>query len=176
MTSHKRLAPHRDSTFRRPLFDCYACNDTGLLTNSDGLLRQYLPDYDCKADGTPCGGHDLALICWCKAAYKELGPDGQVLRGGFREDSGDVRCIQSATGQQPLGTSLSKEITRELHATRRQRWIETEDLMSQARASGESPWFIAESKVLLEQLPKGERRSGGLQSLGSILGSGPAAF
>lgn len=176
MTSHKRLAEHRDTTFRRPLFDCYACNDTGILTNSDGLLRQYLPDYDCKPDGGPCGGHDLALICWCKAAYKELGPDGQLVRGGYREDSGDVRSVQCYGGQQPMGGSLSKEITRELHATRRQRWLDAEQLMSEARASGESPWFITESKAVLEQMPKGERRSGGLQSLGSILGTQPPDF
>ena len=173
-TNHKRVAPHRDKTFRRPLYDCYACNDTGLLTNGDGLLRQYLPDYDCKPDGTPCGGHDLALICWCKAAYKQQGPDGQLARGGYREDSGALREVQTANGQQPIGSELSKEVTRELHSARRQRWIEAEEAMTAARATGEAPWFISESRMVLEALPKEQHRSGGLQSLSSILSSNPS--
>jgi len=175
MASHKRLAPQSDSKFKRPQFECYACHDTGLLVNGDGLLRQYLPDYDTKPNGMPCGGHDLALVCWCKAAYRELGPDGQLVRGGFRDDSGEVRIVQTATGQQPLGTCLSKEATRELHAKRRQQWIDTETVMSEARASGEAPWFITESKVVLQQLPKPKQRQGGLQSLGSILSGTPDA-
>lgn len=174
-TSHKRVAPHRDKTFRRPLFECYACNDSGLLSNADGLLRHYLPDYDCKPDGSPCGGHDLALVCWCKAAYKQQGPDGQLSRGGFREDSGAVRLVQTSNGQQAIGSELSKEAARELHSVRRQQWEAAEEAMTAARASGEPPWFITESRVVLEALPASERRSGGLQSLGSIL-SGKTAF
>jgi hypothetical protein len=169
MTTHKRLAPHRDKTFRRPQFDCYACHDTGLLTNGDGLVRQYLPDYDCKPDGLPCGGHDLAMVCWCKAAYKQLGPDGQLVRGGYREDSGAIAEVQSANGLQLIGSELSKEITRELHSTRRQRWIEAEQSMSVAREAGEAPWFISESRVAIEGLEGSQRASSGLQSLGSIL-------
>lgn len=172
MDYHKRIAPHRDTQFRRPDYACFACHDTGLLVNSDGLLRHHLPDYDCLPDGKPCSGADLALVCWCKAAYPEHGSDGQVVRGGFREDSGTVRKVNTPTGQQPVGASLSKEVTRELHTQRRERWLETEKLMSEARARGESPWFIAESRALLEQLPKAERSSGGLQSIGSILGTG----
>ena len=173
MDYHKRLAPHRDTRFRRPDHACFACHDSGLLVNSDGLLRHYLPDYDCLPDGKPVGGADLALVCWCKAAYTERGTDGQVVRSGFREDSGDIRKVATATGQQPVGTSLSKEVTRELHTRRRERWLETEQLMTDARTSGAAPWFITESKVLLEQLPKAERSSGGLQSIGSILGNSP---
>lgn len=173
-TSHKRVAPHRDKTFRRPLFECYACNDSGLLSNADGLLRHYLPDYDCKPDGSPCGGHDLALVCWCKAAYKQQGPDGQLSRGGFREDSGAVRLVQTSNGQQAIGSELSKEAARELHSVRRQQWEAAEEAMTAARASGEPPWFITESRVVLEALPASDRRSGGLQSLGSILSGKPS--
>lgn len=172
-TTHKRLAPHRDKTFRKPQFECYACNDSGLLSNGDGLLRQYLPDYDCKPDGRPCGGHDLALICWCKAAYKQLGPDGQLVRGGYREDSGSIVKVQTNNGLQALGSELSKEVTRELHTTRRQQWLEAEQSMSAAREAGEAPWFISESRVALQSLEGSQRPSRGLQSLGSIL-SGPS--
>lgn len=173
MTYHKRLAQHRDTQFRRPDFGCFACHDTGLLVNSDGLVRRFVPDYDCTADGRAVGGSDLALVCWCKAAYTERGSDGQIVRGGFREDSGDVRKVSTAYGLQAVGVSLSKEVTRELHTLRREQWIETEALMTEARQSGEAPWFIAESRVLLEQLPKAERSGDGLQSLGSILGAEP---
>lgn len=169
---HKRLAAHRDTQFRRPEFSCYACHDTGLLVNSDGLLRHYLPDYDSLPDGRPMGGSDLALVCWCSAAYAERGPDGQITRGGFREDSGDIRKVSTANGLQPVGVGLSKEITRELHSRRREQWLEAERVMSEARERGEAPWFITESRVLLDQLPKGKAGAGGLQSIGSILGAG----
>lgn len=169
MTYHKRVAADRDITFRRPDCDCLACNDTGLLSNSDGLLREYLPDYDTMPNGQPMGGHDLALVCWCKAAYALHGPDGQLVRAGFREDSGDVRKVQTSTGYQAMGSSLSKEVTRELHTKRRERWLETERQMTDARQSGESPWFIAESKAALQAVPKAS--SSGLQSLGSLLGA-----
>lgn len=168
MASHKRLAQHRDSTFRKPQFNCYACHDTGLLSNSDGLLREYLPDYDTMPNGQPMGGHDLGLVCWCAAAYKELGPDGQVIRGGFREDSGDVRQVQTASGLQALGASLPKETVRELHQRRRQRWLDTEQAMSEARSSGEAPYWITEAKAMLKGVGQGS--SSGLQSLGSLLG------
>lgn len=169
MSYHKRVAADRDITFRRPDCACLACNDTGLLSNSDGLLREYLPDYDTMPNGTPMGGHDLALVCWCVAAYAQHGPDGQLLRAGFREDSGDVRKVQTSNGLQALGSSLSKEVTRELHTRRRERWQETERQMTQARQSGEAPWFITESKAALQAVPQSS--SSGLQSLGSILGT-----
>lgn len=168
MTSHKRVAQHRDTTFKRPLFSCYACNDTGLLSNSDGLLREYLPDYDHTPEGRIMGGHDLGLICWCNAAYKELGQDGQVIRGGYREDSGEVRQVQTSNGLQALGGSLDKDITRELHQRRRQRWMDTEQAMSEARASGEAPYWISEVKASVCNVIV--YSSSGLQSLGSLLG------
>ncbi|MFZ9551030.1 MAG: hypothetical protein ACO27R_03960 [Hylemonella sp.] len=167
MTAHKRIAQHRDTSFRKPLFNCYACHDTGLLSNSDGLLREYLPDYDFTPDGQPMGGHDLGLVCWCHSAYKELGPDGQVIRGGFREDSGELRKVQTSNGQQAIGASLPKEIVRELHQRRRQQWQATEAAMSEARASGQVPSWMAEVKELLKASGKS---SSGLQSLGSLLG------
>jgi hypothetical protein len=173
MSTHKRLASHRDTAFHRPRFECYACHDTGLLVNPDGLLRHYLADYDTLPDGRASGGHDLALVCWCTAAYGSRGLDGQVTRGGFREDSGDVRQVQTSSGTQAVGASLSKDVTRELHQQRRTRWTETEQLMSEARQAGESPWFIAEVKASLQKVAAGTQRgSGRLQSLGDILGSG----
>lgn len=176
MSTHKRLAPHRDTTFRRPVYECYACHDTGLLANSDGLLRQLLPDYDCTPDGLPSAGYDLAVVCWCKAAYDERGPDGQLVRGGYRNDSGDVRQINTNSGLQAVGASLSKEQTRQLHRSRLEQWLATEETMTAARQAGEAPWFIAEAKALIQSLPSAseatERSGGGLQSLGAILGAG----
>lgn len=177
MASHKRVAESRDTQFRRPSFGCYACHDTGLLVNGDELINQFISDYDVTPQGKRSGGHDLAIVCHCVAAYPQYDPDGKVVRGGFREASGDVRQVQSERGLQAVGVSLSKEVTRELHARRRQLWQQAEEQMTEARTSGVSPWFIAETKAMLQKLDQGSGNRGeGLQSIGSILGTAPIPF
>ena len=142
--------------------------------NSDGLVNDFLADYDHTPEGRRSGGHDLALVCHCTASFPQYDPEGKVLRGGFREASGDVRQIQTERGLQPMAASLSKDVTRELHKRRRQLWQQAEDQMTEARTSGVSPWFITETKAMLQTLDQGSGTRGeGLQSLGSILGTAP---
>ena len=55
MTFFKRSATDRDLTFRVPDYNCFACNDSGIVHNSDGYLSNELPGYDQN--------YDLAIIC-----------------------------------------------------------------------------------------------------------------
>lgn len=176
MNAHKRVAESRDTQFRRPSFGCYACHDTGLLVNGDGLINQFLSDYDVTPQGRRSGGHDLAIVCHCVASYPQYDGDGKIVRGGFREASGDVRKVQTERGLQPVGASLSKEITRELHSRRRQLWQDAEQQMTEAREAKESPWYVAETKAMLKGIEAAQGSTGGLQSLGSILGASPVPF
>lgn len=177
MNAHKRVAEARDTQFRRPSYGCYACHDSGLLVNGDGLINQFLSDYDVTPHGRRSGGHDLAIVCHCVASYPQYDSEGKMTRGGFREASGDVRRVQTERGLQAVGVSLSKEVTRELHARRKQLWQQAEDEMTEARTTGVSPWFVAETKAMLQKLDQDSgARGGGLQSVGSILGASPVPF
>ena len=58
MAFFKRSATDRDLTFRVPDYNCFACNDSGIVHNSDGYLSNELPGYDQN--------HDLAIIVGVK--------------------------------------------------------------------------------------------------------------
>ena len=131
---HKRLAQSRDSSWRPPAHDCFACNDSGIISNSDGLVNEYLPDYDAEIiDGElhRKGGADLALICHCKCAYTIYAPDGSTVRGGLR-DSGTSEpiTVQTEAGPRSVGISIDKDTARKLHQRRKQQWIETAAFMN----------------------------------------------
>lgn len=153
--SHKRHAGDRDITFRPPQPDCFACYDSGIISNGDGLLNLFIPDYDRTKSNAINGGQDLAIICWCKAAFTQYDPDGNQNAGAFRTSSGDPILITTSTGAQPIGTSISKDAARQIHEQRKQAWTATAATMNQLRqqaASGtkpELPPFIQDIKQQL---------------------------
>jgi hypothetical protein len=140
MSNYKRTNPDRDITFRKPHSDCYACYDTGIVQNGDGLLNDYLPDYDLGPDGNLRRGHDLALICHCKAAYGEQDREGKSIRGAFRLDGGNV-ARTADDGRFPsvwIGSDIDRSVTDALHKRRLANWKEGERLMNIARQKAAS--------------------------------------
>ena len=159
MATHKRYAQSdRDLTFARPRVECFACYDTGIIANGDGLLSRFLPDYDTIPNGSRMTGSDTAIICHCTASYDRLEPDGKVASKGCREGSGDIRAITTESGPRIYGSEIPKEHSREIHKIRLQSWKETEAAMSQARidrANGNpdaAPWYVAELRSQLQSL------------------------
>lgn len=106
----------------RALPQCLACLDTGIISNHDGMVRQFLPDYDQLPDGNNLAGIDCALVCHCLASYGEQGPDGQTQRGGYRESSGEIRTVATDAGRRFIGSELGKDQTQRLHKVRLERW------------------------------------------------------
>jgi hypothetical protein len=135
MSDYKRTNPDRDVTFRKPHSDCYACYDSGIVQNGDGLLNEYLPDYDRGHDGQLRRGSDLALICHCKAAYAEQDREGKMIRGAFRLDGGTI-AKTADDGRVPsvrVGSDIDRAITDALHKRRLANWKEGERLMNIAK-------------------------------------------
>ena len=83
MKNYKRAAVDREVTFNAPKYTCYACNDTGIINNSDKLINNHLPDYDIDDNGRRFSGQDLALICYCNAANAQYDIDGQIISHGY---------------------------------------------------------------------------------------------
>ena len=175
--SHKRyLDRHGSLAFRAPSATCYACYDTGLITNGDGLVNQYLPDYDMVGLNR-VGGSDLALICHCSASRVLLDDTGKQIRGGFRTDFGDIRKTTTDRGDVAVGADIAPSTVKEIHRRRSELWQETEKEMNRARQAKTTghgdpmPWFIAEVKAQIETTrATAPRGTGSLQSLGSVLG------
>ena len=156
---HKRSAFDRALTFYAPTANCYAFYDSGIVSNSDGLVNNYLPDYDKNNKGNRQGGCDLALICHCQSAYSTSSPDGSETKTGYRAGHG-INATDSPTGGlQSIGAELDKEKTREIHSIRKENWKKTTEEMNQIRvdiAKGKkvsTPWYIAEVKEQLKTLP-----------------------
>lgn len=151
--SYKRRAEDRQLSFHRPHHACYACNDTGITSNSDGLVSEVLSDYDRLPDGRRLSGSDLPLICHCAAAFPTYEGE-KASRGGFREASGQIRRVD---GTRAVGAEIPKSLTRELHQRRLANWRPTEQAMSEARrarAAGQAdarPWFLVELRAAMEQ-------------------------
>jgi hypothetical protein len=122
MKNYKRSAIDRDVTFRPPVYNCYACNDTGIVHNSDGLINNYLGDYDITESGKRVAGSDLAIICYCEAVYPKYNEDAQLTAHGFRDGEGNIR--------NNVGIDVDKDIIRELHNVRKNAWKDTATLMS----------------------------------------------
>ena len=106
MTFFKRSSIDRDITFRVPDYNCFACNDTGIVHNSDGYLSNELSGYNQN--------YDLAIICWCKAAYPQRNDDGSIAKSGFRDDSSNI-CNN-------VGVDIPKDKTRLIHTLRKDSW------------------------------------------------------
>ena len=128
--------------FEVPGCACYACGDTGIVTNGDGLLAAMVKGYDVDDKGKHHGGTDLAMICWCRAAYNVENNEGKIERHGYREDSGDIRKTYVDGKEFQFGVSCPKEVTTEIHKLRKVKWDNTARIMLEKRqqaARGEKP-------------------------------------
>jgi len=155
--NYRRTALDRDTTFYIPKVECFACYDSGLVSNSDGFVNRFIPDYDRDKKGNICGGQDLAIICHCKAAY-EKETDEDKTKKGFRDNHGNINTVLSIRGEpQPVGFSMEKEKIRQIHTERKQNWEKTAKDVNQLRnkrANGEkveTPYYI---EVVKENLTK----------------------
>ena len=125
--NYRRTSLDRDTTFYIPKVECFACYDSGIVSNGDSLINQFIPDYDRDQKGRLCGGQDLAIICHCKAAYGDSHSDNE------------------------------KEKIRQIHTQRKDSWQKTAKEMNEIRnkrAKGEkveTPYYI---QVVKEDLTK----------------------
>ena len=106
MTFFKRFPINKEVTYKLPDFNCFACSDSGIVHNSDGYLSNVLPGYDQR--------DDLAIICWCQAAYPQRKEDGSIEKHGFRDDSSNI-CNN-------VGIDIPKDNTRLIHNLRKESW------------------------------------------------------
>tara|TARA_B100000212_G_scaffold148424_1_gene111556 strand:- start:91 stop:630 length:540 start_codon:yes stop_codon:yes gene_type:complete len=152
--NYRRTALDRDTTFYQPKVECFACYDSGIVSNGDKLINKYIPDYDRDQKGRPCGGQDLAIICHCKAAYE----DEENQKVGFRDSLGNIKTTDSIRGEpQAIGVSLEKDKIRHIHTERKACWENTamvQNLIRNKIAKGEkyeTPYYI---EVVKEELSK----------------------
>ena len=122
MKSYKRRPIDREITFHSPQYECYACNDSGIIHNSDGLINQHLPDYDRDDSGKHCGGQDLALICYCAAANATYDQDNQLVCKGYRNENGVIRNF--------YGVDIDINVVRDIHNIRKEGWSKTAKFMN----------------------------------------------
>lgn len=108
---------------------CLACNDTGILVNSDELINQFPAtlDYDRTV------GLDCALICTCEAAYPVREPGGKIIRHGFRLDSGTIYETDSWAGPRRPGVEPPAGLVPWLIERRAAAWAANADLAPQQR-------------------------------------------
>ena len=140
MTFFRRSSIDRDITFRVPDYNCFACNDSGIVHNSDGYLSNELPGYDQN--------YDLAIICWCKAAFPQRNDDGSIAKSGFRDDSSNI-CNN-------VGVDIPKDKTRLIHTLRKDSWESSCKELNQIRQQNlngiktELPSYILKVKEQLK--------------------------
>ena len=156
--NYRRTALDRDTTFYVPKVECFACYDSGIVSNGDSQVNQFIPDYDRDQKGRLNGGQDLAIICHCKAAYGDSQSDNERERVGFRDSYGNIRTTDSIKGEpQALGFSLEKEKIRQIHTERKeslQKSAKDINELRNKRANGEkvqTPYYI---QVVKEELTK----------------------
>ena len=156
--NYRRTSLDRDTTFYIPKVECFACYDSGIVSNGDSFVNQFIPDYDRDRKGRLCGGQDLAIICHCKAAYGDSQSDNERERTGYRDSYGNIRTADSIRGEpQPLGFSLEKEKIRQIHTERKESWQKSAKDINETRqkiAKGEkyeTPYYI---QVVKEELTK----------------------
>ena len=160
ISSHKRSSLDRDTTFYAPKVGCLACYDSGIVCNGDGLLNDYLTDYDATViDGVlhRHGGSDLAIICHCKAAFEAQDFESQTTRAGFRDSSG-IKSTEINGRQQAIGVESDKENMLEIHHKRKALWEQSakdlNSLRQQVRAgmTPQLPDYIATVKEQLKSV------------------------
>ena len=156
--NYRRTALDRDTTFYIPKVECFACYDSGIVTNGDRLVNKFIPDYDRDKKGRICGGQDLAIICHCKAAYADYETDDDKEKVGFRDKNGNIRTTDSIRGEpQALGFSMEKEKIRQIPLERKASWEKSAKDMNDIRQKiikkekYEIPYYI---QVVKEELTK----------------------
>ena len=154
--NYRRTSLDKDTTFYIPKVECFACNDSGIVTNGDNAINRFIPDYDRDNNSKINGGQDLAIICHCKAAYGNNDSDNE--KHGFRDSLGNIRTTDTIRGEpQSLGISLEKEKIRLIHTERKATWEKTAKDINETRqkiAKGENyetPYYI---QVVKEDLTK----------------------
>lgn len=110
---HKRRPP-AGPAFVLPSYACFACADSGIVSNHDMAINEFLTDYDVLPSGERFAGSDPAVICCCTAAYPGTGRGG-----GFRDSSGPLR-VETAVGARWIGCELPQEAIATIHRNRRQ--------------------------------------------------------
>ena len=129
ISSHKRSSLDRDTTFYAPKVKCFACYDSGIVSNGDGLLNDYLSDYDAT-----------------------------VIDGVLHRDSSGVKSTDINGRQQPIGVDPDKDIIRDIHRKRKALWEQSakdlNSLRQQVRAgmTPQLPDYIATVKQQLQGL------------------------
>jgi hypothetical protein len=143
MTSPDLLSPHKrrppaGPAFVLPSYACFACFDTGIVSNHDRAVNDYLPDYDVLPSGELLPGSDPAVVCCCTAAYPRMGRGG-----GFRDSNGPTR-VETAAGARRIGCELPQEAIAGIHRNRRHRaFAAVQDMAEQARLLQNSRQAIA---------------------------------
>lgn len=112
LAPHKRRPP-AGPAFVLPGFACFACADTGIVSNHDRAINEFIPDYDVLPSGEILPGSDPAIICCCLSAYPANG------RGGFRDSTGP-RQLETAAGPRAIGCELDQQAVAAIHRQRRQ--------------------------------------------------------
>ena len=159
MSIYKRKLTEKTLNFYPPEKECFACYDTGIVSNSDGLINNlYWSNYDIDENGKRFAGSDLSIICHCKKSYQQLDDAQNVINSGYRDSFGNIKTVQTVNGEQALGISLSKDQTREIHNQRKQKWKETVETMNKYRIKNnknktkELPYFIETVKENLNNI------------------------
>lgn len=122
MSGYKRQPLTQRDDCLPPRASCWACLDTGIIQNSDRLVNAVLPDYDRTPSGVMVHGSDCALICTCDEAFPRMAPDGRIERGGYREQSGQIRRVGTDQGDRMVGVEPPSGLVGELCKIREQRW------------------------------------------------------
>jgi hypothetical protein len=113
----RSLAPHKrrppaGPAFVLPGYACFACADTGIVSNHDRAINEHIPDYDVLSSGEILPGSDPAIICCCFAAYSTTGG------GGYRDSSGPRR-VETACGPRAIGVDIDPQVVQTIHRARR---------------------------------------------------------
>lgn len=167
MKNFKRTHAQSTVGYSAPSYRCFACNDTGIVHNSDRLVNGYeeFTDYEiqknAKGDLIHLSGSDLAIICTCSAAFPrkiQLDTGESTFVDNYRRSDGSIQQVETERGSQSVGVSAPKYMVQELDRRRRRVWEDSVAEYWRANAQGERPYFIGATREHLE-------------SLGSILGS-----
>ena len=156
--NYKRPRYQQDNEFHAPTPECFCCNDTGIVTNGDGMVNDYYPDYDMQVvNGKTIrmAGSDAALICYCKVVYQQQDKQGQVIKEPLRNTDHTPVKHDTAAGERYVGACIDKHAYLEIHARRRDSWKETSKKMNayrQDNAAGLNPATPEEIAKVKEQL------------------------